>query len=32
MMRGIAHVAVLGLNRHRVWHAMRAFLTMPGLV
>ena len=32
MMRGIAHVAVLGLNRHRVWHAMREFLTMPGLV
>jgi pimeloyl-ACP methyl ester carboxylesterase len=29
MMRGIAHVAVLGTNRHRVWHAMREFLTMP---
>ncbi len=29
MMRGIAHVAVLGINRHRVWHAMREFLTMP---
>ncbi len=31
MMRGIAHVAVLGINRHRVWHAMREFLTMPDL-
>ena len=31
MMRGIAHVAVLGINRHRVWHAMREFLSMPGL-
>ena len=29
MMRGIAHVAVLGINRHRIWHAMRSFLTMP---
>jgi pimeloyl-ACP methyl ester carboxylesterase len=29
MMRGIAHVAVLGINRHRVWHAMQEFLTMP---
>jgi pimeloyl-ACP methyl ester carboxylesterase len=29
MMRGIAHVAVLGINRHRIWHAMREFLTMP---
>ena len=29
MSRGIAHVAVLGINRHRVLHAMRAFLTMP---
>jgi pimeloyl-ACP methyl ester carboxylesterase len=31
MMRGIAHVAVLGTNRHRVWHAMREFLTMPDM-
>ncbi len=30
-LRGIAHVAVLGKNRHRVWHAMGAFLTAPGL-
>ena len=29
MMRGIAHVAVLGTNRHRIYHAMKAFLTMP---
>jgi pimeloyl-ACP methyl ester carboxylesterase len=29
MMRGIAHVAVLGINRHRVWHAMREFMSMP---
>lgn len=29
MMRGIAHVAVLGINRHRVYHAMLEFLTMP---
>ncbi len=28
-LRGIAHVAVLGKNRHRVWHAMAAFLTLP---
>jgi alpha-beta hydrolase superfamily lysophospholipase len=32
MMRGIAHVAVLGTNRHRVYHAMKEFLTMPNLV
>jgi alpha-beta hydrolase superfamily lysophospholipase len=31
MMRGIAHVAVLGTNRHRVYHAMKEFLTMPNL-
>ena len=31
MARGIAHVAVLGINRHRVLHAMRAFLTMPDI-
>ncbi len=30
-LRGIAHVAVLGKNRARVWHAMGAFLTLPGL-
>jgi pimeloyl-ACP methyl ester carboxylesterase len=26
---GQAHVTPLGLNRHRFWHAMEAFLTMP---
>jgi len=31
MMRGIAHVAVLGINRHRVWHAMGEFLSMPNV-
>jgi pimeloyl-ACP methyl ester carboxylesterase len=30
-LRGIAHVAVLGKNRHRVWHAMGDFLSMPGV-
>jgi len=30
-LSGIAHVAVLGKNRRRVWHAMGAFLTLPGL-
>ena len=30
-LSGIAHVAVLGKNRHRVWHAMAAFLDLPGL-
>ena len=29
MIRGIAHVAVLGINRGRIWHAMREFWTMP---
>ncbi len=28
-LRGIAHVAVLGKNRRRVWHAMGAFLSLP---
>jgi pimeloyl-ACP methyl ester carboxylesterase len=28
-IRGVAHVAVLGINRDRVWHVMHAFLTMP---
>lgn len=31
MMGGVAHVAVLGVNRHRIWHAMHAFLTYPAL-
>ena len=26
---GQAHVTPLGLNRHRFWHAMESFLTMP---
>lgn len=29
MMKGIAHVAVLGINRHRIWHVMHEFFTMP---
>jgi pimeloyl-ACP methyl ester carboxylesterase len=28
-MSGVAHVAVLGTNRHRLWHVMREFLTYP---
>lgn len=31
MMTGVAHVAVLGLNRHRIWHVMQEFLTYPGV-
>ena len=26
---GLAHTAPLGINRHRFWHALHAFLTMP---
>lgn len=26
---GLAHAATLGLNRHKFWHAMQAFMTMP---
>ena len=26
---GMAHNSTLGINRHKVWHAMRSFLTMP---
>jgi alpha-beta hydrolase superfamily lysophospholipase len=29
MIKGIAHVAVLGINRHRIWHVMNAFYTLP---
>jgi hypothetical protein len=29
---GVAHVAVLGINRHRVWHVMSEFLTYPAKV
>jgi pimeloyl-ACP methyl ester carboxylesterase len=28
-MSGVAHVAVLGTNRHRLWHVMREFLAYP---
>ncbi len=26
---GLSHTALLGVNRHRFWHAMDAFLSMP---
>jgi pimeloyl-ACP methyl ester carboxylesterase len=29
MLTGIAHSGGLGINRHRVWHAVNAFLTFP---
>lgn len=32
MIGGIAHVAVLGTNRRRIWHVMREFLTLPAQV
>ncbi len=31
MMRGVAHVAVLGTNRARIFHVMREFLSYPPL-
>jgi pimeloyl-ACP methyl ester carboxylesterase len=31
MMQGVAHVAVLGINRHRIWHVMREFFTYPSI-
>lgn len=31
MMTGVAHVAVLGLNRHRIWHVMQEFFTYPAM-
>lgn len=31
MMQGVAHVAVLGINRHRIWHVMQEFLTYPAI-
>jgi hypothetical protein len=31
ILDGVAHIAVLGRNRHRVLHAMHAFLTLPPL-
>jgi pimeloyl-ACP methyl ester carboxylesterase len=29
ILPGMAHSVVLGVNRQRFWHVMRAFLTMP---
>jgi pimeloyl-ACP methyl ester carboxylesterase len=29
ILKGQAHVAPLGLGRHRFWHVVQAFLTMP---
>ncbi|HEY9445590.1 MAG TPA: alpha/beta fold hydrolase [Burkholderiales bacterium] len=26
---GLAHAATLGINRHKFWHAMQSFMTMP---
>lgn len=26
---GLAHAATLGINRHKFWHVMRAFMTVP---
>lgn len=26
---GLAHAATLGINRHKFWHAMQAFMAMP---
>ncbi|MFC0410696.1 alpha/beta hydrolase [Roseomonas elaeocarpi] len=31
MMQGVAHIAVLGINRHRIWHVMHEFFTYPAL-
>jgi pimeloyl-ACP methyl ester carboxylesterase len=28
-MSGLAHTALLGINRHKLYHAMHAFMTMP---
>jgi pimeloyl-ACP methyl ester carboxylesterase len=28
-IKGVAHIAVLGINRQRIWHVMQAFYTMP---
>jgi pimeloyl-ACP methyl ester carboxylesterase len=28
-VKGVAHVAVLGINRHRVWYVMREFYNFP---
>ena len=29
MIAGMAHAGALGVNRHRLWHVMHAFLTYP---
>jgi pimeloyl-ACP methyl ester carboxylesterase len=29
MIAGLAHAGALGINRHRMWHVMHAFLTYP---
>jgi len=29
ILSGLSHAATLGINRHRVWHVMREFLTYP---
>lgn len=31
MVKGVAHVAVLGINRHRIWHVAREFFSYPDL-
>jgi pimeloyl-ACP methyl ester carboxylesterase len=31
MIAGMAHAGALGVNRHRLWHVMHAFLTYPPL-
>jgi pimeloyl-ACP methyl ester carboxylesterase len=31
ILSGLSHAAVLGINRHRVWHVMREFLSYPPL-
>jgi hypothetical protein len=29
MIAGLAHAGGLGINRHRMWHVVHAFLTYP---
>ena len=31
-MSGLAHTALLGINRHKLYHAMYGFMTMPDRV
>ena len=28
-LAGLTHAGMLGLNRHRIWHSMEAFLSLP---